>query len=103
MMKDKLFADTYRTETLRLPEWDYSEPGSYFVTICTKGFRQYFGQVQEDKMILNTYGRIIQQEIKNIESNEVEIDSYIIMPNHVHMIISINENYRRDNSRIISP
>ena len=42
-------------------------------------------------MILNDYGKIIQQEIGNIENDEIEIDSYVIMPNHVHMIITIHE------------
>jgi hypothetical protein len=55
----QIFANTYRnkyrTDSPRLPEWDYSEPGSYFITICTKGFVSYFGNVIEGEMGLNDF------------------------------------------------
>lgn len=103
MLKSKLFDNTYRTETLRLPEWDYSEPGSYFVTICTKWRKSFFGTVENWIVILNHFWHIVKQEIYNMESNRIDVDVCIIMPNYVHIIMTINEDYRRDNSRIISP
>jgi REP element-mobilizing transposase RayT len=49
--------------------------------------------VNNGKVILSTYGKIVQQEIYNLEGKEIGIDACIIMPNHIHMIISIKENY----------
>ncbi|MFA7717759.1 MAG: transposase [Candidatus Absconditabacterales bacterium] len=91
----QIFANTYRnkyrTDSPRLPEWDYSEPGSYFITICTKGFVSYFGNVIEGEMGLNDFGSIIQQEIYSMENDKIEIETCVIMPNHVHVIITIHE------------
>lgn len=75
----------------RLKTWDYSSAGWYFVTICVKNRDYVFGDVKEGKMILNDLGRIAHecwQEIPN-HFPRVEIDEFIIMPNHVHGIVVI--------------
>lgn len=103
MMK-KLFADRYKIHSLRLPEWDYSEPWSYFITLCTQGQKSYFGEVIDGEMKLNKIGEITQNIREEIPKHfsHIELDICMIMPNHVHGIITINENHRRDNSWIIS-
>ena len=76
----------------RWKKWDYSTPGIYFITICTKNREQYFGEVRQGKMILSQIGIIADlmwYEIKNHHKN-VELDEYVIMPDHVHGIIVIN-------------
>ena len=87
------FKNQYRIETTRLNNWDYSTPWWYFVTINTKNHIEFFGKVVNDKMYLNELGKIVDkfwEEIPNHFKN-VGLDYYVIMPNHIHGIIIINE------------
>lgn len=79
----------------RLKDYDYSQIGYYFVTICTKNKIEHFGKIENGKTILNRYGEITQRYWKGIPNNykNVRIDEFIIMPNHIHGIIIIKENY----------
>ena len=76
----------------RLPVYDYSNPGWYFVTICTHNHEPYFGEIINGKMILNPIGIITDNCWKNIDTlhKHIELDYYVIMPNHIHGIIIIN-------------
>lgn len=73
----------------RLRNFDYSLSGYYFVTICTKNRQEYFGNVINNKMVLNQYGEIVNKYWLEIPKhyNNVELDEFQIMPNHVHIII----------------
>ena len=75
----------------RLKGYDYSAPGAYFVTICTQGKRHLFGEIVNGQIQLKNIGRIVNQEIIKIGSHykNIRIDKYVIMPNHIHMIISV--------------
>jgi REP element-mobilizing transposase RayT len=75
----------------RLPSYDYSSHGYYFLTICTDNRIKYFGDVLNNKMILNNCGKIANDYWKNIPNiyAEIEIDQFIVMPNHVHGILII--------------
>jgi len=84
----KLYKNKFLVESNRLTEWDYSTPWWYYVTICTKNFRNWFGEIKNGKMILNYLGKIVEEEwlrTKEIRSN-VDLDYYVIMPNHFHGI-----------------
>lgn len=72
----------------RLNGYDYSLPNYYFVTICTKDKRCIFGDAQK----LNVYGKIVKDEIMNISKHfdNVEVDKYVVMPNHIHAILIFN-------------
>jgi len=75
----------------RLKEYDYSQEGYYFVTICTKNKTEYFGKIQDGQMILNPCGDVAHQfwlEIPKLYENTV-LDEFMIMPNHLHGIIGI--------------
>ena len=87
-----LYKNKYRVESARLRDWDYSIPWWYYITICTKDMKQWLGEVVERKMILNDIGKIIDEEWKRTEKvrQNVELDYYQIMPNHLHGIIIIN-------------
>ncbi len=90
---NELFRGKYRIPSVRLKHWDYSHPGYYFITICTKNRIPFFGTLNNGKMILNTFGEIIKKywmEIPNHFSH-VSIDEFIIMPEHIHGIIVIRE------------
>ena len=80
-------------KTLRLKEYDYSFPGWYYVTICTKDLIPWFGKVKKGKVIYDKLGNIAIKFFEEIPKHfkNTEIDENIIMPNHVHGIIIVNE------------
>jgi len=77
----------------RMPRYDYSQPGYYFVTICTKDGTEFFGEIKDEKMNMNEYGEIVFKYWNQIPEyyKNVCIDKFIIMPNHLHAIIIIND------------
>jgi putative transposase len=77
----------------RLKEYDYSNVGWYYVTICTQKHAMYFGRVKNKEIQKNVLGKIADKYWKEIPKHfpEVELDEYIIMPNHIHGIIIIND------------
>ncbi len=84
-------AELPKRKQIRLKEYDYSQNGYYFVTICTKDRQNIFGKIEIEKVILTGLGNIVESEIQNINKryNNVFIDNYVIMPNHIHMIVVI--------------
>ncbi len=88
-----LFRSKYRIESARLPQWDYSSPGWYFVTMCTHNRECMFGNIVEGKMRLNRYGIMVEQEWhKSFEiRHEMNRDEFVVMPNHFHGIIQISD------------
>ena len=76
--------------SIRLEEYDYSNNGWYFVTICAQNRERLFGNYINNKMVLNEFGQIVDQKISElIIYKNVEIDIYCVMPNHVHFILII--------------
>ncbi len=87
-----LYKNKYRIESTRLDVWDYSKYGYYFVSICTKDMRSYFGKGVDENISLNNIGEKVKEiwlEIRN-RFTDVELDEFVIMPNHLHGIIFIN-------------
>ena len=84
----------YRSKTIRLPTWDYGSPGLYFVTINTKYSYHFFGKIRQGKMVLNEAGKVVVTEWLKTPTlrNYVELDEWIVMPNHFHGIVVINHN-----------
>ncbi|MEI1375314.1 hypothetical protein PQG02_24555 [Nostoc sp. UHCC 0926] len=83
----------YRIDSTRLPAWSYASNAGYFLTICTDGKKCFFGEVVQGKMQLSPIGEIAQKlwyEIPNHFSN-CQIDSFCVMPNHIHGILIINQ------------
>lgn len=78
-----------RRKSIRLAEYDYSREGAYFVTICTHGRKCLFGEVSNGRVGLNELGRVAAEEIERTEILRpgVVIDTYVVMPNHVHLIV----------------
>lgn len=94
-----LFKSTYRVPSTRLKEWDYSTPGHYFVTICTKDKKEFFGEIVEIEdepgatIRLSPIGTIVEECWKAIpeHNTDVILDDFIIMPNHIHGILVLEE------------
>ncbi len=77
---------------LRYKDFDYSNPGYYFITICSDDKEEIFGRIEKGKMILSEYGWIVDKCWNLIPEHftNVELDQFQIMPNHLHGIIIIN-------------
>ena len=81
----------YNRRSIRLKGYDYSKAGLYFITICSQNRKHLFGKIDNDIMILNEAGNMIEklwEEISNDFQN-VNLCEYVIMPNHIHGIIQI--------------
>jgi putative transposase len=75
----------HHRRSIRLRYYDYSQPGSYFVTICTYNHECLFGDVIDGEMVLNHVGRIVREEwLKSVcIRKEIDLDNWVIMPNHI--------------------
>lgn len=88
----------------RLSDYDYGAPGAYFVTVCTNDRRNLFwddvgaGIARPQAIVLSRYGQIVKTAIQNIPLKypAVAVDTYVIMPNHIHLLLHIRAN---DNGR----
>ncbi len=81
----------HQRRSIRLKDYDYRQPGAYFVTICTHQRQCLFGQVKKGTVELNEFGQIVQAEwLKSpLIRRELELDVFVILPNHLHGIVSI--------------
>ena len=81
----------HRRRSSRLKGYDYSQSGAYFVTICADRRQCIFGDVVDGQMRLNRYGKIVADEWRKSSSiREIELDEWVVMPNHFHGIVIIN-------------
>lgn len=84
--------EIHHRKPIRLKEYDYSREGYYFLTMCAYNRENLFGKVIDGVMILNEFGNILKNELLKTEEirKEIKIDSYVIMPNHLHLVIQID-------------
>ncbi|MBI5409883.1 MAG: transposase [Nitrospirae bacterium] len=85
--------DRYHRRSIRLPNYDYSQEGAYFITICTWQRECQFGEIFGGEMKLNEYGQVVKDEWMNTINlrPNIGLDEYVIMPNHFHGILFIND------------
>ncbi|MBQ2968572.1 MAG: transposase [Clostridia bacterium] len=82
----------------RLKGYDYSAPGVYFITICTKDKKHLLSEITVGQGLapaentLSVYGNVARQQIALLESRyqTVKIDNFVVMPNHIHLLISLH-------------
>ncbi|MDR0801564.1 transposase [Fluviicola sp.] len=93
---DNKFNNKYRIPSNRLYGYDYGGIGCYYITICTKNRKHYFGKIEKGKMQLSEIGEVAQSEwLKTAELRpdmNLSLDEFVVMPNHFHCIICIGEN-----------
>ena len=84
---------TFRRRLIRLRDFDYSEPGAYFVTICTQERKYLFGEITDGGMRLNGLGKTVTECWNGIPRHfaNVETDTFVVMPNHVRGIIMLTD------------
>ena len=93
-------SDPPKRKEIRIKDYDYSTPGSYFITVCTANREKIFwsdrrGELRSPvNVALSDIGIIVENEIKKLNSiyDAVRVDKYCIMPDHIHMILIIDTN-----------
>ena len=86
----------------RLKGYNYSRDGCYFITICTKNRIECFGEIKNGEMALNKYGYVAEKQWQWLADQYayVKLDEYIIMPNHFHGVIILEDiNNQEDTAR----
>src|SRR3972149_7661939 len=79
----------HHRRSIRLPAYDYAQAGAYFVTICTQDRQAVLGEVTCGEMVLNGPGQMVQAIWRELPQRYpgVDVDAFVVMPNHVHGII----------------
>lgn len=82
-----------RRRSLRLKGYDYSRAGAYFVTVCTTDRGPLFGEIVDDALVENPYAKIVRRCWDALPNHypHVTLDAFVIMPNHVHGIVVLND------------
>ena len=91
--------DLPKRKPTRLKGYDYSTPGGYFVTLCTYNKRCLLSNIVGEgfnalpRNELTTIGKDVEKSIQYINDNysDIEIDKFVIMPNHIHLIVILND------------
>jgi len=88
------FKKIYRIDTVRAKWWDYAADGDYYITICTKDRICYFGNCINGQMILSNEGKLAAEilELMPNQFENVKLGEFIVMPNHLHFVVSLSNN-----------
>jgi len=83
--------DIHHRHSIRLRGYDYSQPGTYYVTVCTQKKKHIFGEVVEGEMSANDCCRIVARAWQDLPGRfpHITLDEFVVMPNHVHGIIIV--------------
>ena len=84
---------TRHRRTIRLREYDYRQGGGYFVTVCAHGGERWFCDVLDGEIVINDAGQMVEDSWYDLPErfSTVELDAFVVMPNHIHGIILIND------------
>ncbi len=87
--------------SLRLSQYDYTSAGAYFVTVCVDGRACTLGEVVDDRMILSAYGEIAAESWQWLAQQYpyLSLDAWVMMPNHLHGILVIEDEDQKGGSR----
>ena len=88
------YRNKYRIAPARAQWWDYGRDASYFITICTRRRRHFFGRIVDDAMVLSDIGKIADDCWREItdHAKNVDLGPHVVMPNHVHGILNLVNN-----------
>lgn len=86
--------------SIRLFEFDYTQPGAYFVTICAHNRQKIFWEVQDGQVKVNWIGRIVREEWWRTEviRQNVFLDQFVVMPNHFHAIFHVTKSMKHEDA-----
>ncbi len=92
---------SHNRKSARLQNYDYSQSGYYFVTICTQNRVNYFGEIDRDRMKISHVGQIATDCWWNIPEHfdNAALDEFVVMPNHIHGILVIKQRHAMMSSK----
>lgn len=96
------YHNKYRVPSARA-EWHDYNGGAYFITICTKNREHFFGEIEKGEMVLSRIGEYADKNISEITQHNcyAEIPLWIVMPDHIHMVVIIDETKTSHEKRVI--
>lgn len=94
--------EDWHRRSIRLPGYDYTQPGAYYVTICTQDRECLLADVTGDTVTLSTYGEIVQRAWEGLPDHyaNLGLDAFVIMPNHIHGVLVLTEVARTSSERV---
>ena len=97
--------DIHHRQSIRLKNYDYSQVGLYFITVCSQHRQPLFGRIVDAKMRLNEAGVMVENYWRAISTHfpHAMLESFVVMPNHLHGIISITNHPVGANNHLPSP
>ena len=97
-MNNEKYKNKYRIASNRWQYWNYSAPANYFITVCIANRESILGDIKNGEMVLSECGKIVETEIQKIPQyhKRTILDASVVMPNHIHCIITLGE-YGFDN------
>lgn len=92
-MEHKYNPEIHHRHSIRLKDYDYTQAGEYFITICSWNRECLLGEIKDGKMVLNEMGNRVVFTWKDLPNHNpyIVLDEFIVMPNHVHGIIMITD------------
>jgi REP element-mobilizing transposase RayT len=83
----------HHRRSIRLPAYDYAQPGAYFVTVVTHQRQCLFGEIVDGQAVVNGYGDVVEREwLRSTQiRREIQLDAFVVMPNHIHGIVIIGD------------
>lgn len=89
--KPKYNPNIHHRKSIRLKGYDYSQSGLYFITICCQDRNCRFGEIENDEMILNDSGKMVEKQWNDLPNRfqNIALHEMIVMPNHFHGILEI--------------
>lgn len=87
-----------KRKNLRLTHYDYGQPGSYFLTVCTENKAKLLGEIVGGGVLdtphirLSSYGTVVERITRDFNDfyADIAVDAFVIMPNHVHLLLTIH-------------
>lgn len=103
-MPYKFNSDIHHRRSMRLKDYDYSQAGAYFVTVCTQNRECIFGEIEDGRMILNETGKAVQAAWDGLPNRfpGIVLDAFTVMPNHCHgIVVLVGAGLARPNSNAL--
>ncbi len=95
--------DKHRRRSIRLPDYDYTQAGEYFITICSFDRSNLFGEIGEQGLDLNVFGEIVSQVWVGLARSfsGLELDEFVVMPNHFHGILRLPGELSQEHGQLL--
>ncbi|HDR16333.1 MAG TPA: hypothetical protein ENN79_12780 [Desulfobacteraceae bacterium] len=84
--------DVHHRRSIRLEDYDYSQSGMYFVTVCMQNRECFLGEIIDEQMVLKDAGRMVESvwgELQ-VRFNHIQLGQFVVMPNHIHGIFVLH-------------